>query len=69
MSTGTTRDGKPIQAGDQVSITGTVVSVSGSGSQASLTVQCNGAAAQPQAPNVPYNITVLATDLIGTQSL
>jgi hypothetical protein len=69
MSTGTTRDGKPIQVNDQVSVTGVVIAVSGSGSQASLTVQCNGAAAQPLSPNVPYNITVLATDLIGTQSL
>ena len=69
MSTGTTKDGKPIQVNDQVSVSGVVIAVSGSGSQASLTVQCNGTAANPLSANVPYNITVLAADLVGTQSL
>lgn len=69
MSQGTTRDGKPVQIGDQVSVSGIVTAVSGSGGQASLTVQCNGAAAAPTAAAVPYNITVLATDIVATQSL
>ena len=69
MATGTTRDGKPVQIGDYVSVSGVVTGVSGSGSQASLTVQCNGAAANPTSVSVPYNITVLATDIVATQSL
>jgi len=69
MATGTTRNGKPIEVNDQVSVVGVVTAVSGSGSQASLTVRCTGSAAQPTAPDVPYNITVLATDVVGTQSL
>jgi hypothetical protein len=69
MATGTTRDGKPVQIGDYVSVAGVVTAVSSSGSQASLTVQCNGAAANPTSVSVPYNITVLATDVIATQSL
>lgn len=69
MASGTTRDGKPVQVGDQISVVATVTAVTGSGSQASLTASCNGAAANPLSPNVPYNITVLATDVIASQSL
>ncbi len=69
MASGTTRDGKPVQVGDFVSVSGQVMAVTGGGSQASLTVQCNGAAANPLSVNVPYNITVLATDVTATQSL
>jgi hypothetical protein len=43
MATGITRNGKPVQVGDQVSIVGIVVAVTGSGGAANLTVQCQGA--------------------------
>jgi len=66
---GTTRDGKPIQVGDAISVCGFVTAVAGLGSQASLTVQCAGVAANPLTPNVPYNITVIAADTVATQSL
>jgi hypothetical protein len=66
---GTTRDGKPVQTGDAISVSGFVTAVSGTGSQASLTVQCAGVAANPLTANVPYNITVLAADTTATQSL
>ena len=43
MATGVTRTGKPVQVGDQVSITGVVTAVTGSGVAANLTVLCSGA--------------------------
>jgi len=43
MASGISRTGKPCQAGDQVSITGTVVSVTGSGPSAVLVILCSGA--------------------------
>ncbi len=78
ITAGTTSDGKIVQVGDQVSVKGIVTAVNAStgtgpgpngGSQVSLTVQCNGAAAAPTTVSVPYNITVLATDVTATQSL
>jgi hypothetical protein len=42
MATGITRTGKPVQVGDQVSITGVVTAVTGSGVSANLTVLCSG---------------------------
>ena len=78
ITAGTTSDGKTVQVGDQVSVKGVVTAVNAStgtgpgpngGSQVSLTVQCNGAAAAPTTVSAPYNITVLATDVTATQSL
>jgi hypothetical protein len=66
---GTSRDGKPINIGDAISISGFVTAITGVGSQASLTVQCAGVAANPLTPNVPYNVTVIAADTTATQSL
>ena len=43
MASGVTRTGKPCQAGDQVSITGTVTSVTGAGPSAVLVILCSGA--------------------------
>ena len=43
MATGITRNGKPVQVGDQVSIVGVVTAVTGSGGSANLTVLCQGA--------------------------
>jgi hypothetical protein len=43
MATGITRNGKPVQIGDQVSIVGVVTAVTGSGGAANLTVLCQGA--------------------------
>lgn len=43
MATGITRNGKPVQVGDQVSIVGIVTAVTGSGGSANVTVQCAGA--------------------------
>ena len=40
---GQTRNGKPVQVGDQVSIVGVVTAITGSGGAANLTVQCQGA--------------------------
>ena len=40
---GVTRNGKPVQVGDQVSIVGVVTAVTGSGASANLTVLCQGA--------------------------
>jgi hypothetical protein len=69
MASGTTRDGKPVQVNDQASVAGIVIAVTGAGSQASLTIQCNGSSADGKS-NAPYNITVLATDVAAaTQSL
>lgn len=47
MATGITRTGKPVQIGDQVSITGVVTAVTGSGEAANLTVLCSGALTGP----------------------
>jgi hypothetical protein len=76
VTQGTTSDGKFVQVGDAVSVKGIVTAVSGGtgpgpngGSQVSLTVQCTGAAAAPSAAAVPYNITVLATDVTASQSV
>ena len=78
ITAGTTSDGKTVQVGDQVSVKGVVTAVNAStgtgpgpngGSQVSLTVQCNGAAAAPTTVSEPYTITVLATDVTATQSL
>lgn len=76
VTAGTTRDGKTVQVGDLVSVSGIVTAVSGGtgpgpngGSQVSLTVQCQGAAANPGTVNTPYNITVQASDVTATQSL
>jgi len=43
MAQGVSRSGKPVQAGDQISITGTVVSVTGAGPSAVLVILCSGA--------------------------
>lgn len=43
MAVGMTRNGKPVQVGDQVSIVGVVTAVTGSGGAANLTVLCQGA--------------------------
>jgi hypothetical protein len=76
VTAGTTRDGKTVQVGDQVSVTGIVTAVSGGtgpgpngGSQVQLTVQCVGPAANPASAGTPYNITVTAADVTATQSL
>lgn len=65
MATGITRTGKPVQAGDQVSITGVVQSVSGSGPSAVLVILCSGALYGPvdAAGNnqTPYTYTLTAT--------
>ena len=50
MATGITRNGKPVQVGDQVSIVGVVTAVTGSGGAANLTVQCSGALEGPTDP-------------------
>jgi hypothetical protein len=42
-NSGITRAGKPVTVGDQVSITGVVTAVTGSGVSANLTVLCSGA--------------------------
>ena len=61
ITAGTTSDGKTVQVGDQVSVKGVVTAVNAStgtgpgpngGSQVSLTVQCNGAAAAPTTVSV-----------------
>lgn len=76
VTQGTTSDGKLVQVGDQVSVKGIVTAVSGGtgpgpngGSQVSLTVQVNGAAANPATAPANYNITVLSTDVTASQSL
>jgi hypothetical protein len=38
----TSRTGKPLNIGDQVSISGTIVAITGSGDGANITVQCAG---------------------------
>jgi hypothetical protein len=43
MATGITRNGKPCQVGDQVSIEGVITAITGSGVSANLTVLCSGA--------------------------
>jgi hypothetical protein len=50
MATGVTRNGKPVQVGDQVSIVGIVTAVTGSGGAANLTVLCQGALEGPTDP-------------------
>jgi hypothetical protein len=40
---GVTRSGKPVEVGDQVSITGVVTAITGGGTSANLTVLCSGA--------------------------
>jgi hypothetical protein len=40
---GVTRAGKPVEVGDQVSITGVVTAITGGGVSANLTVLCSGA--------------------------
>ena len=63
MATGTTRNGKPVQAGDQVSICGTVMSVSGSGGSAVLVIQCQGSLlpADNSVSALPYTYTLTST--------
>ena len=43
MASGISRSGRPVQAGDTVSITGTVTSVTGAGPSAVLVILCSGA--------------------------
>ena len=50
MATGVTRNGKPVQVGDQVNIVGVVTAVTGSGGAANLTVLCSGALEGPTDP-------------------
>ncbi len=85
MATGITRNGKPVQVGDQVSIVGVVTAVTGSGVSANLTVQCSGAlegATDPTQNAYSYSIGVplaggtlppstgvYAADVAATQSL
>ena len=59
---GTTRTGRPVQAGDNVSITGVVQSVTGSGPNAVLVVLVTGALNGPVGvtPTV-YSYTLTAT--------
>ena len=62
MAQGVTRTGKPCQAGDQVSITGTIVSVTGSGPSAVLVILCSGALNGPtDAVTGAYSYTLTAT--------
>jgi hypothetical protein len=63
MASGVTRTGKPCQAGDQVSITGTIVSVTGSGPSAVLVILCSGALmpADNSVSALPYTYTLTAT--------
>ena len=44
---GLTRNGKPVQVGDQVNIVGVVTAITGFGPSANLTVQCQGALEGP----------------------
>ena len=63
MASGITRTGRPVQAGDQVSITGTVVSVTGSGPEAVLVILCSGALfpADDSAGPGSYSYTLTST--------
>lgn len=47
MAQGVTRSGKPVQIGDQVSISGLVTGVTGTGPSAVLTILCSGAVNGP----------------------
>jgi hypothetical protein len=61
MATGITRNGKPIQIGDFVTIVGTVTAVTGSGGAANITVLCQGAlegATDPTQNTYSYSIGV-----------
>ncbi len=85
MATGITRTGKPVQIGDQVSITGVVTAVTGSGVSANLTVLCSGALEGATDPTqnvysysigvplaggtLPPSTGVYAVDVTATQSL
>ena len=53
MATGITRNGRPVQIGDQVSIVGVVTAVTGSGESANLTVQCAGSLTGPGISGTP----------------
>ena len=46
----TTRTGKPVNVGDIVSISGTVVAITGYGATANVTVQCSGQTNGPSDP-------------------
>ena len=48
----TSRTGKPLNVGDTVSISGTIVAISGSGSGANVTVQMAGALNGPVDPTL-----------------
>ena len=82
---GVSRTGKPVNVGDTVSITGTIIAITGYGPEANLTVQCSGATNGPTDPVTgayTYNIGVplgrgtnppatgvYAADVTATQSL
>ena len=66
MASGISRSGRPVQAGDSVSITGTVVSVTGSGPSAVLVILCAGALNGPvDATTGAYSYTLTNTG-VGT---
>jgi hypothetical protein len=46
----TSRNGKPINVGDQVSIVGIVTAITGLGANANVTVQCSGQTNGPMDP-------------------
>lgn len=48
----TSRTGKPLNVGDTVSISGTIVAITGSGSTANITVQMSGATNGPVDPTL-----------------
>ena len=63
MASGISRTGKPVEAGDLVSITGTVVSVTGSGPSAVLVVLVSGGLfpANNSVSAGPYTYTLTST--------
>jgi hypothetical protein len=62
MASGISRSGKPVQAGDTVSITGTVVSVTGTGPSAVLVILCSGALNGPTDTTTgAYSYTLTST--------
>ena len=63
MASGISRSGKPVQAGDTVSITGTVTSVTGAGPSAVLVILCSGALlpGDNSVSALPYTYTLTST--------
>jgi hypothetical protein len=55
-NSGITRNGKPVQVGDQVSIVGVVTAVTGTGEAANLTVLCSGALTGPGISGTPGGV-------------